>query len=38
MFYEGYWDGGRGRFDHDHRWDHDRNRDYGHDRDGRDRR
>ena len=36
-FFEGYWDGGRGRFDHDHRWDRDRNRDYGHDRDRRDR-
>lgn len=36
-FFEGYWDGNRGRFDHDHRWDRDRNRDYGHDRDRRDR-
>jgi hypothetical protein len=28
-FYEGYWDGDRGRVDHDHRWDRDRrNRDY----------
>ena len=34
-FFQGYWDGSRGRFDHDHRWDRDRNRDYGHDRDDR---
>ncbi|MBZ5606653.1 MAG: hypothetical protein LAP38_00225 [Acidobacteriia bacterium] len=27
-FYEGYWDGDRGRRDHDHHWDHDRRRDY----------
>ena len=28
QFYNGYWDGDRGRFDHDHRWDRDRdNRD-----------
>jgi hypothetical protein len=34
MFYNGYWDGSRGRFEHDHRWDRDRrNRDFGHDRD-----
>src|SRR6185436_17451461 len=27
-FYHGYWEGDRGRFDHDHRWDRDRrNRD-----------
>jgi len=33
-FYEGYWEGDRGRYDHDHRWDRDRrNRDFGHDRD-----
>jgi hypothetical protein len=24
MFYQGYWDGDRGRFDHDHAWDRDR--------------
>ena len=35
MFYNGYWDAGGRRFDHDHRWDHDRNHDYGHDRDDR---
>jgi hypothetical protein len=28
MFYQGYWDGDRGRNNHDHKWDHDRNRDY----------
>jgi len=28
MFYEGYWEGDRGRFDHDHRWDRDHDRDY----------
>jgi hypothetical protein len=27
MFYQGYWEGDRGRVDHDHRWDHDHNRD-----------
>jgi hypothetical protein len=27
-FYAGYWDGDRGRFEHDHRWDRDRDRDY----------
>jgi len=35
-FYEGYWEGDRGRFEHDHRWDHYRERDYyerDHDRD-----
>src|SRR5215469_7080529 len=33
-FYEGYWEGGRGRLGHDHHWDSDRDRDYRHDRDG----
>jgi hypothetical protein len=33
MFFEGYWDGDRGRVGHDHRWDRDRDRDFGHDRD-----
>jgi len=28
MFFEGYWDGSRGRMRHDHRWDGDRHRDY----------
>jgi YXWGXW repeat-containing protein len=32
-FYNGYWVGERGRFEHDHRWDHDRDRDWRHDRD-----
>lgn len=28
MYYPGFWEGDRGRFDHDHRWDRDRrNRD-----------
>jgi hypothetical protein len=27
QFYGGYWNGDRGRFDHDHHWDRDRNRD-----------
>ena len=39
-FYEGYWEGERGRVEHDHRWDHDHDRDArGRDRDdrGRDR-
>jgi hypothetical protein len=32
-FFEGYWEGDRGRVEHDHRWDHDRDRDYrDHDR------
>lgn len=32
MFFDGYWEGGRGRIDHDHRWDRDhRNRDFDHD-------
>lgn len=28
QFFNGYWEGDRGRFDHDHRWDKDRNHDY----------
>jgi hypothetical protein len=38
-FYEGYWDGERGRFAHDHRWDHDHDRDHDrwHDHDDHDR-
>jgi hypothetical protein len=27
-FYNGYWEGGRGRIEHEHRWDRERNRDY----------
>jgi hypothetical protein len=36
-YYGGYWDGDRGRVDHDHRWDRsrDRNRDYNRDNDRR---
>ena len=30
-FFDGYWEGDRGRMDHDHRWDRARNRDYDHD-------
>jgi YXWGXW repeat-containing protein len=36
-FYEGYWEGDRGRFRHDHRWDRDRDRDYDRERHERDR-
>jgi hypothetical protein len=28
VFFEGYWQGARGRIEHDHRWDGDRDRDY----------
>lgn len=32
MFFQGYWEGDRGRTEHDHRWDRDRsNRDYDRD-------
>jgi hypothetical protein len=34
-FFEGYWEGGGRRVEHDHRWDRDHDRDYGHDRDRR---
>ena len=27
QFFEGYWEGDRGRFEHDHRWDRDADRD-----------
>ena len=39
QFFVGYWEGGRGRFEHDHHWDRDRDRDFrDRDRDhGRDR-
>ena len=33
MFFEGYWESDRGRFEHDHRWDRDRDRDFRRDRD-----
>ncbi len=26
MYYQGYWDGDRGRMDHDHHWDRQRDR------------
>jgi len=32
-FFEGYWEGDRGRLAHDHHWDRDRERDYRHDHD-----
>ena len=28
QFFGGYWDGPRGRFEHDHRWDREHDRDY----------
>jgi YXWGXW repeat-containing protein len=28
QYYQGYWEGNRGRIEHEHRWDHDRYRDY----------
>lgn len=39
QFFAGYWEGDRGRFEHDHRWDRDRDRDRGrwHDHDDHDR-
>jgi hypothetical protein len=36
QFFVGFWEGARGRVEHDHRWDRDRNRDFRdnhHDRD-----
>ena len=27
-YFNGYWEGERGRIEHDHRWDRDRNRDF----------
>jgi hypothetical protein len=33
QYYQGYWEGERGKVGHDHRWDRDRNRDYDRDRD-----
>jgi hypothetical protein len=35
QFFDGYWDGDRGRIEHNHAWDRDRNRDFdrGRDRD-----
>jgi hypothetical protein len=41
QYFVGYWDGDRGRFEHDHHWDHDHDRDRDrwrdHDRDDHDR-
>ncbi len=42
QFFAGYWNGDRGRLEHDHRWDRDRDRDFrdrerDRDRDSRDR-
>jgi len=34
-FFDGYWEGDRGRREHDHHWDHDRDRDFDHDHDHR---
>jgi hypothetical protein len=31
-YYPGYWEGDRGRIEHNHRWDRARERDYGHGR------
>jgi hypothetical protein len=31
-FFLGYWEGDRGRFEHDHHWDRDRDRDFHHER------
>src|SRR5436309_15679608 len=28
-FYNGYWEGPHGRFEHEHKWDHDHARDHG---------
>jgi hypothetical protein len=28
LFFDGYWDGPRGRREHDHKWDRDHDRDY----------
>src|SRR6266536_936947 len=32
-YFEGYWEGERGRRPHDHRWDRDRDRDFNRDHD-----
>jgi hypothetical protein len=32
QFFAGYWDGPRGRIDHDHHWDRDHDRDFNRDR------
>ncbi|HLY59345.1 MAG TPA: YXWGXW repeat-containing protein [Terriglobia bacterium] len=33
QYFAGYWDGDRGRVEHDHHWDRRRERDYGRDHD-----
>lgn len=33
QFFAGYWEGDRGRFEHDHHWDRDRDRDFDRGRD-----
>jgi hypothetical protein len=35
QFYGGYWNGNRGRYEHDHHWDRDHDRDYDRDHDHR---
>ena len=30
QYFEGYWEGSRGRMEHDHRWDHEHDRDWHH--------
>ena len=32
QFFNGYWEGDRGRIEHDHRWDRERDRDFRNDR------
>jgi hypothetical protein len=32
-FFDGYWEGDRGRVEHDHKWDRDHDRDYNRDKD-----
>jgi hypothetical protein len=32
MFYNGHWEGDKGRVEHDHRWDRNHDRDFRHDR------
>lgn len=34
QFYAGFWDGDRGRMEHDHQWDRGRDRDGNHDNNG----
>jgi WXXGXW repeat (2 copies) len=30
QYFDGYWQGSRGRIEHDHHWDHDHDRDWHH--------